>query len=131
MITFGPELIGRTEKTLGALLRRNLADTGLDEQQYVTLKVASTLTTSEDLTEAVRGRAHFADAAQIVTGLTDEGLLSDGRLSPAGSTLLDQILASAAAQSQTIWTEIPEADVAATARVLNTLLARAEAVLAH
>jgi hypothetical protein len=129
MISFGPELVGRTEKTLVALLRRNLTDTGLDEQQYVTLKVASTLATSEDLAESVRRRAHFADAAQIVTTLTDGGLLSDGRLSPAGATLLDQILARSAGQSTAIWTELPDDDVAATTRVLNTVLARAEAVL--
>jgi hypothetical protein len=131
MISFGPELVGRTEKTLVALLRRNLADTGLDEQQYVTLKVASTLAPSEDLAEAMRRRAHFADAAKIVTTLTNGGLLSDGRLSPAGATLLDQILAKSAAQSTAIWTELPEDDVAATTRVLNTVLARAEAVLTH
>ena len=131
MISFGPELVGRTEKTLVALLRANLADTGLDEQQYVTLRVASALAPSEDLTEAVRARAHFADAAQIVTTLTNSGLLSDGRLSPAGASLLDQILAQSAAQSTAIWTEMPEDDVAATTRVLNTVLARAEAVLTH
>ena len=131
MISFGPELIGRTEKTLVALLRRNLADTGLDEQQYVTLKVASTLAPSEDLAEAVRGRAHFVDAAQIVTILTNGGLLSDGQLSPAGATLLETILAKSAGQSTAIWTDIPEDDVAATTRVLNTVLARAEAVLTH
>ena len=131
MISFGPELVGRTEKNLVALLRRNLADTGLDEQQYVTLKVASTLAISEDLAEAVRGRAHFADAAQIVTTLTNGGLLSDGQLSPSGATLLEKILARSAGQSTAIWTDIPDDDVAATTRVLNTVLARAEAVLTH
>jgi hypothetical protein len=131
VISFGPELVGRTEKTLVALLRRNLAGTGLDEQQYVTLKVASTLAPSEDLAEAVRGRAHFADAAQIVTALTNSGLLNDGRLTPAGATLLEKILAESARQSTAIWTDMPEHDVAATTRVLNTVLTRAEAVLTH
>ena len=131
MISFGPELIGRTEKTLVALLHRNLADTGLDEQQYVTLKVASTLTPSDDLTKAVRERAHFADAAQIVTTLTRGGLLIDGRLSPAGASLLDRILTRSALQTAAIWTEIPEDDVAATTRVLNTVLTRAHAELTH
>jgi hypothetical protein len=63
--------------------------------------------------------------------LTDRGLLSDGRLSPAGATLLDQILTAAASQSTAIWTGLPDDDVAATTRVLNTVLARAEAVLTH
>lgn len=131
MISFGPELIGRTEKTLAALLRGTLADTGLDERQYVTLKVASTLAPSEDLSEAVRARAHFADAPQIVTTLTDGGLLSEGRPSPAGVALLDQILASSAGRLSAIWTEMPEDEVAATTRVLNTVLMRAEALMAH
>jgi hypothetical protein len=131
VISFGPELVGRTEKTLVALLQRNLAGTGLDEQQYVTLKVASTLAPSEDLAEAVRGRAQFADAAQIVTTLTNGGLLIDGQLSPAGATLLEKILARSAAQSTAIWTDIPGDDAAATTRVLNTVLARAEAALTH
>ncbi|MCW2648783.1 MAG: hypothetical protein QOF87_1370 [Pseudonocardiales bacterium] len=131
MISFGPELVGRTEKTLVALLRRNLAGTGLDEQQYVTLKVASDLAPSHDLTEALRERAHFADAAQLVTALTDSGLLNDGRLSAAGATLLDQILTSSAGQSAVIWTDIHEDDVAATTRVLNLVMARAEAALAR
>jgi hypothetical protein len=129
MISFGPELVGRTEKALVALLRRNLTDTGLDEHQYVTLKVASTLAPSEDLTAAVQGRAHLAHAAQLVTTLTNAGLLSNGRLSAAGTTLLNQVLARSADQSAAIWTELPDDDVAATTRVLNTVLARAETVL--
>jgi hypothetical protein len=129
MIGFGPELIGRTEKTLGALLRRNLADTGLNEREYVTLKVASTLTPTEDLSEAVGRRAHFTDAAQIVRTLAERGLLSDERLSPAGATLLNQVLATSASQAPAIWTDIPEDDVAATERVLNLVLARAQVVL--
>ena len=38
--TFGPQLIGQTEKTLQALLRRALAGTGLDERQWVALRLA-------------------------------------------------------------------------------------------
>jgi hypothetical protein len=131
MISFGPELVGRTEKTLVTLLRRGLADTGLDEHQYVALKVASSLDPSQDLVEAVQVRAHFTDAARIVTTLTERGLLSDGYLSPAGAALLDQILTAAAGPTTAIWTDLPDEDVAATARVLNTVLARAEEALTH
>ena len=49
---FGPQLIGETEKTLTALLRRFLADTGLSEPQWVTLRVAQ-LYGADD---TVRGR---------------------------------------------------------------------------
>jgi hypothetical protein len=129
MIAFGPELLGRTEKTLVTLLQRNLADTGLDEQQYVTLKVASSLDPSQDLVDAVHSRAHFADAAEIVATLAERGLLSAGHLSPAGTALLDQILTAAAGQTATIWTDLPDDEVAAATRVLNTVLERAEAAL--
>jgi len=40
---FGPQLIGETEKTLGALLRRFLEGTGLSEPQWVTLRLADRL----------------------------------------------------------------------------------------
>ncbi|SOD72560.1 hypothetical protein SAMN05892883_1944 [Jatrophihabitans sp. GAS493] len=131
MISFGPELVGRTEKTLGALLHRNLVDTGLDEREYVTLRVASTLTSTEDLSDAVFARAHFTEAAELVATLTERGLLSHGRLSPTGSALLDRILSRAAGQSAAIWSGLPDADVATTTRVLNTVLARADAVLSE
>jgi hypothetical protein len=39
--TFGPQLIGETEKTLNALLRLFLEGTGLTESQWVTLRLAA------------------------------------------------------------------------------------------
>ncbi len=129
MITFGPELIGRTEKTLGALLHRSLADTGLDEREYVTLRVASTLTSQQDLIAEVRGRAHFADAPALVVGLTERGLLENGRLSVPGANLLEQVLDRTASRSARIWTDFAAEDLAVATRVLNSVLDRAEAAL--
>ena len=40
---FSPQLIGETEKTLNALLRRSLEDTGLTEPLWVTLRLAGQL----------------------------------------------------------------------------------------
>ena len=40
---FGPQLIGETEKTLNALLHRFLRGTGLNEAQWVTLRLAGLL----------------------------------------------------------------------------------------
>jgi hypothetical protein len=40
---FGPQLIGETEKTLNAILRRLLQGTGLSEPQWVTLRLAGQL----------------------------------------------------------------------------------------
>lgn len=42
-VPFGPVLVGQTEKTLQALLRRTLAGTGLSEPQWVTLRLAHML----------------------------------------------------------------------------------------
>ena len=73
---FGPQLIGETEKTLNALLRRHLADTGLTEPQWVTLRLADQLgdtVASEGLVDAVRDRAHFDDADDLVGALGGAG----------------------------------------------------------
>ena len=51
---FGPQLVGETEKTLSALLRKSLHGTGLTESQWVTLRVA-------DLTGGSADAAGVAD----------------------------------------------------------------------
>ena len=59
---FGPPLIGETEKTLNALLRRSLEGTRLTEPQWVTLRLADLLEGSvngDGLRAAVADRAHF------------------------------------------------------------------------
>ena len=45
---FGPQLIGETEKTLNAILRRILQGTGLTEPQWVTMRLAGALDGSID-----------------------------------------------------------------------------------
>src|SRR5262245_49306157 len=95
-IPFGPQLIGQTEKTLGALLRRSLEGTGLSEPQWVTLRVADQLdgtVDTDDLTAAVADRAQFPDAAHLVTELTSRGLLADGQLTTAGRDTITSVLA--------------------------------------
>jgi DNA-binding MarR family transcriptional regulator len=130
---FGPQLIGETEKTLVALLRRFLDDTELTESQWVTLRVAGLLDGSavdgEGLAAAVADRAHFTDAAELVKSLTLRGLIENGRLTDAGREVVAAVLAKSEAATGPIWKDLPADDVAATARVLNELLDRARAVL--
>ena len=130
---FGPQLIGETEKTLTALLRRFLADTGLTEPQWVTLRVAGlvdgTASDGEGLAAAVADRAHFPDAADLVETVTDRGLVEGGRLTETGRDLITAVLARSEAVTGQIWKDLPAGDVAATTRVLNELLGRARAVL--
>jgi hypothetical protein len=130
--SFGPQLIGETEKTLNALLLRHLEGTGLTEPQWVTLRLAGMLDGSVDtdgLATAVADRAHFTDADQLVGELTARGLLEDGKLTSAGRDLLAGVQASAVAATAPIWDGLPPDDVAATARVLNAVLDRAHAAL--
>jgi hypothetical protein len=129
---FGPQLIGETEKTLNALLRRLLDGTGLTEPQWVTLRLAGLLDGTVDgggLAAAVLDRAHFADASDVVGDLTARGLLDDGRLTSGGRDLLSTMQATIAAETAPIWDDLPAADVAATARVLDAVVTRARGVL--
>jgi hypothetical protein len=130
---FGPQLIGETEKTLGALLRGFLEGTGLTESQWVTLRLADRLDGSvdaNDLVAAVADRAHFSDAAELVSELTRRGLLDDGRLTSAGREMTAAIQTTIASTTAPIWENLPDEDVAAATRVLNEIVSRARAVLA-
>ena len=130
---FGPQLIGETEKTLGALLRRFLEGTGLTESQWVILRLAGQLGGSVDangLVAAVADRAHLSHAAELVSELTRRGLLDDGRPTPAGREMTATIQATIATTTAPIWDDLPDEDVAAANRVLNEIVSRARAVLA-
>ena len=129
---FGPQLIGEAEKTLNALLRRRLDGTGLTEPQWVTLRLADLQDGSVDaegLAAAVAARAHFIDAADLVTELTDRGLLDDGRLTFAGRELTEAVRGNITTETAPIWDNLPAEDVAAAARVLNEVVTRARAAL--
>jgi hypothetical protein len=130
---FGPQLIGETEKTLNALLVRHLAPTGLTEPQWVTLRLADQLDGTVDaagLAHAVRDRAHFPDAADLVAALDGRGFLHGGRITDAGRRLLTDVQAAVAVDATPIFDGLPADDVEATARVLNEVVSRARVVLA-
>ena len=129
---FGPRLIGETEKTLNALLRRFLEGTGLSEPQWVTLRLADSLDGGVDtdgLAAAVVDRAHLPHAAELVRELTARGLLDDGRLTPAGHELTASIQATITTETAPIWNGLPVDDVAAATRVLNEVVNRARVAL--
>jgi hypothetical protein len=88
--TFGPQLIGETEKTLQALLRRALADTGLDERLWVALRVADQPDASP-LRDRLADRAHFEDADHLVTTLEQRRLVADDAPTVDGRALLDRV----------------------------------------
>ena len=129
---FGPRLIGETEKTLNALLRRFLAGTGLTEPHWVALRLADVLDGSVDalgLVAAVTDRAHFPNAADLVDELSGRGLLDGGRLTAAGRDLTAAVQAAIATHTAPIWANLSADDITATTRVLNEVVARARVIL--
>src|ERR1700756_5959914 len=91
---FGPQLIGESEKTLNALLRRSLEDTGLTEPLWVTLRLAGQLEGTVDaagLATALADRAHFIDAPDLVGEVSSRGLVDEGRLTNAGRELVGTV----------------------------------------
>jgi hypothetical protein len=131
---FGPQLIGETDKTLNALLRRFLEGTGLTEPLWVTLRLADLLDGTVDaagLAAAVAHRAHFApsDAGAFVRELSSRGLLEHGALTPAGRSLITAVQTRIARDTTPIWGDFPADDVDAATRVLDEVLTRARALL--
>lgn len=132
-VPFGPVLIGQTEKTLQALLRRTLAGTGLSEPQWVTLRVATMLDGDVDragLISAVTDRAKLADTTAIVEALTERGLVADGQPTDAGRDLVASVLAASDTSNGSVWRDLPADDVEAATRVLNEVLQRARELAA-
>ena len=124
MTTFGPQLIGATEKTLNALLNHVLAETGLTEPQWVTLRLAGQNTSAAPLGAVVRGRARFADADAIVDDLSRRGLIAGNTLTPAGRELITGLESRITSLTAPVWAELAPDDVAATERVLTSVTAR-------
>jgi len=128
MTTFGPQLVGQTEKTLQALLGRALAGTGLDERLWVTLRLADQ-PDGRPLRVRAADLARFADADELVTALEARGLVAGDAATDAGRAMLADVLARSAALSGPIWDAVPDADAAA--RALTEVLNRARAALAR
>src|SRR4029450_847300 len=108
--TFGPQLIGETEKTLNALLRLFLEGTGLTESQWVTLRLADQLHGGVDangLVDAVADRTLMSNAADLVSELTRRGLLDEGRLTSAGREMTAAIQKTIALTTAPIWGVFP------------------------
>ena len=94
--TFGPQLIGETEKTLQALLRRALTDSGLSERLWVALRVAD-LPDGRALRDRLADRAQFEDAHELVTALERRHLVTADAPTLDGRAVLERVLAKSAA----------------------------------
>ncbi|GAB90045.1 hypothetical protein [Gordonia rhizosphera] len=129
MIPFGPELIGQTEKTLHAILDTVLSDSGLSEREWVTLRLAVANAGARPLPDLVRDRAHFADAGEIVDGLTDRGFLDGALVTEAGHAFVDRTMQRIKTFTAPVFDDLPADDTDSTARILNVVLDRGRAAV--
>lgn len=132
-LPFGTQLIGRTEKTLGALLDRILQDSGLSEPEYVAMRVCSDRAGSQraDIEAQLatvfrKGEDH---AAALLDRLIAAGVIEDDasrslRLTAAGGALRDRIAAETDVITERLWGDLPAEDLSVAARVLTTVLRR-------
>jgi DNA-binding MarR family transcriptional regulator len=139
---FSAQLLGQTEKAANAILHRLLAEPGLTEAQWVTLTITAMSGGALDhgqLTDRVTGalKVSHAEAQARITDLAcaqllrvpdDEHALVE--LTDAGEQLHAQIRAATTQITQRLWGDLPVEDLATAGRVLNIVLARANAELA-
>ena len=139
---FSAELLGRTEKTLNAILDQVLAGSGVTEPQWValTLAVSSGGEIGRDVYVGnVAGALRVSDsrASTQIAELAAARLLdlpaSDGApitVTESGQQLYRRVRAATGEVTQRMWGDLPAADLEAAVRVLRTVLSRADAYLA-
>lgn len=135
-----PQLIGQTEKTMNAILDRLLAGTGISEPQWVALTItvrAGGEVPADELAARVAGALKAGpDAGRARLGeLAAAGLVhttADGSVAATelGAGRFADVRARTAGVVQRLWGDLPPADLAVTAGVLQTVLGRAEDILA-
>jgi hypothetical protein len=141
--TFGPPLIGQTEKALNAILDRQLAGTGMTEAQWVTLTLTVAGGSADRgqligrVVAALKIRDAEADsliaelaAAQLLQA-SDDGDASRVEVTDAGRQLHGRIRAQVGESTERLWGDLPAEDLASAGRVLSTVLGRANAELAR
>jgi hypothetical protein len=135
-------VIGQTEKTLNAILDRQLAGTGLDEPQWVilTLAVVGGGTVEHDqLTRQVADALKIseAQATDRITGMVAAQRLrttSEGTavtVTDAARQLHTRIRTAIAGITERLWGDLPADDLATAGRVLGIINERASAELAR
>jgi DNA-binding MarR family transcriptional regulator len=135
---FTARLIGETEKALNGFLTRALAGTGLTERDWVVLRGSALPDLAGDRAQ-LAGRlagvfkvpVHEADA--MIGRLVELGMIEPGAgavtLTPAGRDLYDRVYAATVEVTASLWGDLPAADLETAARMLATLLERANARL--
>jgi hypothetical protein len=136
---FTAQLIGRTEKSLNALLARALVGTGLTEPQWVTLSVTVRLTEELDrssLIDRVAGVFHVpaAEARGHVDALMRLGLVrvdtdTTVRVTDDGQKVFADVSATTRQITERLWGDLPADDLGVAAGVLAAIQLRASVEL--
>jgi hypothetical protein len=135
-------VIGQTEKSLNAILNRQLAGTGLTEPQWVilTLAVTSGGTVERDqLTRQVAGALKISEAegqARIDEMVAAQHLQASGEgaavtVTDAAQQLHSRIRTVVTEITQRLWGDLPAEDLLTAGRVLGIITERANAELAR
>jgi hypothetical protein len=135
-------IIGQAERTLNAILGRQLAGTGLTENQWVILTMAVTAGGTpgcDRFTRMVAGALKISEseAGGRIGDLVTAGHLeiaSDGpavTVTAAARSLHSRIAAAVAGITDRLWGGLPADDLATAARVLTIVTDRATAELAQ
>jgi DNA-binding MarR family transcriptional regulator len=139
---FSAELLGRTEKTLNAILDQVLAGSGVTEPQWValTLAVSSGGEIGRDVYVGnVAGALRVSDShahtqiAELAAARLLDLPASNGApitVTESGQQLYRRVRAATGEVTQRMWGDLPAADLEAAGRVLRTVLSRADAYLA-
>jgi hypothetical protein len=132
------QVIGQTEKALNAILKRELAGSGVSEPQWVTLTLAVVSGGSidrDELTRRVAGSLKLADGEvrELIAELDGAGLLSEASqavtVTEAGAQLHARVRAAVGEITARLWGDLPADELQTAGRVLSTVLERANSEL--
>lgn len=135
-----PSIVGQAEKAHGAILRKVLAGTGLDEQQWITLQLAHAPGAGigrTDLVTRVSAAAKFdppvidrAINALIGSSLVEQHPDDQLAVTATGRELVSALRERVGELIGSAYGSVPPEDLATAARVLTTITARLSAELA-
>ena len=135
--TFSTALVGQAESAFGAILDRELAGTGLGAPQWIALTLAivggGSLDRDQLIHRVTSARKVSESAAQAyINELAAARLLqlsgeeaATVTVTDAGRQLHGQVSTAVAGITQRLWGDLAAEDLATAARVLSSVLARA------
>ena len=138
--TLTPRVIGQAEKTLNAILARQLVGTGLAEPDWVILTLAATSgepAGRDQFTRTVADALKISEAgarARIGAMVTAQQLQITGEgvtVTGAALQVHERIRAATVGITQQLWGDLPAGDLATAGRVLAIITERANAELAR